>query len=34
MEVDKSIKEIIASFRRCLKEDGGDIELVGFKNGS
>lgn len=33
MEVDKSINEIITSFRRSLKEDGGDIELVGFNNG-
>lgn len=33
MEVDKSLNEIIASFRSSLKEDGGDIELVGFNNG-
>lgn len=33
MEIDESITEIIISFRRSLKEDGGDIELVGFDNG-
>jgi len=33
MEVEESINEIMTRFRRSLKEDGGDIELVGFKNG-
>ena len=33
MEVDESINKIIPSFRSSLKEDGGDIELVDFKNG-
>jgi len=33
MEVDESINEILTDFRSSLKEDGGDIELVGFKNG-
>ncbi len=33
MQVDESINEILADFRSSLKEDGGDIELVGFKNG-
>ena len=33
MEVEESINEIMTRFRSSLKEDGGDIELVGFKNG-
>jgi Fe-S cluster biogenesis protein NfuA len=33
MEVEESINEIMTRLRRSLKEDGGDIELVGFKNG-
>ena len=28
----ESINKIITSFRSSLKEDGGDIELVDFKN--
>jgi Fe-S cluster biogenesis protein NfuA len=33
MEVDESINEILIRFRRSLKEDGGDIELVGIEDG-
>lgn len=33
MEVDESINKIMTSFRSSLKEDGGNIELVDFKNG-
>ena len=33
MEVDESINEIMTGFRSSLKEDGGNIELVDFKNG-
>ena len=33
MEVDESINEILTRFRRSLKEDGGDIELVDIENG-
>ncbi len=33
MDVDESINEILTRFRRSLKEDGGDIELVGIEDG-
>ena len=33
MEVEESINEIMINFRRSLKQDGGDIELIGFNNG-
>jgi Fe-S cluster biogenesis protein NfuA len=33
MELGESINEILIRFRRSLKEDGGDIELVGIEDG-
>ena len=30
---DESINDILAGFRRSLREDGGDIELVDIKDG-
>jgi len=30
---DESINEIMAGFRRSLREDGGDIELIGTQDG-
>jgi len=33
MEVDESINEILAGFRKSLQGDGGDIELADVKDG-
>ena len=33
MGMDDAINEILAGFRRSLREDGGDIELIGTEDG-